>query len=113
MGRTDPRSRKRDRPEGVTHGFQFSLNSVEPSLCTFARNLFSKDDWRAALFNEAVEFWPQVALVGSAELFSSCRKWLAGAAPRPHGSSGRPPGTPESERPTTNASEEMTLGEFA
>ena len=42
--RTDARSRKRDTPEGVTHGFQVSVYKVDPRLCVLARNLFSKDD---------------------------------------------------------------------
>lgn len=49
MGRADARSRKRDCPEGVTHGFQVSLYKVDPSVDSLARNLFSKDDWNVAL----------------------------------------------------------------
>jgi hypothetical protein len=42
--RTDPRRRKRDNPEGVTHGFQVRLYKVEPRVRSLTRNLFSKDD---------------------------------------------------------------------
>lgn len=58
MRSTDARRRKRDCPEGVTHGFQVSLYKVDPRLAVFARNLFSKDDWRAALLDEVVEGGP-------------------------------------------------------
>jgi hypothetical protein len=43
MRRADARSRKRDRPEGVTHAFQVILYKVDPSICVLARNLLSKD----------------------------------------------------------------------
>ena len=52
MGRTDPRRRKRDGPEGVAHGFHVRVYKVDPRVCSLARNLFSKDDWRVALLNE-------------------------------------------------------------
>jgi hypothetical protein len=56
--RTDPRRRKRDRPEGIGHGFQVSVYKVDPWVCVFARNLLTNDDSRAALADEVVEVWP-------------------------------------------------------
>ena len=58
MRRADARSRKRDRPKGVTHGFQINLYKVDPRFCVFARNLFSKDDWRPTLGDEVVSCGP-------------------------------------------------------
>jgi len=55
---TDARSRERDRPEGVTQGFQVILYKVDPSVCVFACNLLTKDCDRAALLDEVVERWP-------------------------------------------------------
>jgi len=50
--RTDARRRKRDTPEGVTHAFQVSVHKVDPRIDSLARNLLSKEDWRAALRDE-------------------------------------------------------------
>jgi hypothetical protein len=55
----DARSRQYRRPDGVTFRFQVSLNTVEPSELNCVFNLLSKDDWRAALPDEAVEFLPE------------------------------------------------------
>jgi hypothetical protein len=54
----DARSRKRDTPEGVTHAFQVSVYKVDPSISSLARNLLSKDDWRAALRDEMLPGGP-------------------------------------------------------
>ena len=56
--RTDARRRKRDGPEGVTQGFQVSVYKVDPRVDSFARNLLSKDDCRAALGDNVVEGGP-------------------------------------------------------
>jgi hypothetical protein len=56
--RTDPRSRERDTPEGVTHSFQVSLYKIDPFVGILARNLLSKDDCRPALFDEVMEGGP-------------------------------------------------------
>src|ERR1700747_1999916 len=50
--RTDARRRKRDRPEGVTQGFQVSLYKVEPRVCVFACNLFTNAFDRSTLADE-------------------------------------------------------------
>jgi hypothetical protein len=47
--------------------FQVSEYSIEPAKPILARNLLSKDDWRAALADEAVELRPEVAVVSGAE----------------------------------------------
>ncbi|WP_175429668.1 hypothetical protein [Azospirillum argentinense] len=51
-------------PDGMSQCFQVSTNSGEPSPPILARNLLSKDDWRAALGDEASELGPEVATVG-------------------------------------------------
>lgn len=55
---TDARRRKRDRPDPVSQAFQVILYKVDPRICVTACNLFSKDDWRAALLNEVEECRP-------------------------------------------------------
>lgn len=56
--RTDARRAEIDRPEGVARSFQVSVYKVEPSKSVFARNLLTKDDWRAALPDEVMECGP-------------------------------------------------------
>jgi len=68
----DARSRKRDRPDGVTQGFQVILNKVEPRFCVLARNLLSKEVCRAALFDEVEPVRPQMPLV-SKPIAATCR----------------------------------------
>lgn len=58
MRRTDPRSRERDTPEGVTHAFHVSVYKVDPRLRSLACNLLSKDDWRAALVDKVLPGGP-------------------------------------------------------
>nr|CUV57405.1 protein of unknown function [Ralstonia solanacearum] len=55
---TDARSRKRDRPDGVVHGFHVILYKVDPSVCALARNLLSKNNCRPALADKVVPGWP-------------------------------------------------------
>ena len=55
---TDARSAQINSPCGVARSFQVSLYKVEPLKAVFACNLFTKDDWRAALLNEVVERRP-------------------------------------------------------
>lgn len=58
--RADARRRKRDGPEGVTHGFHVSVYKVDPRLDSLACNLLSKDDCRLALLDEPGKSWPKV-----------------------------------------------------
>lgn len=46
---TDARSRKRARPEDITHGFHVSLYKVDPVICVSACRLLAKDNDRATL----------------------------------------------------------------
>ena len=89
---TDARRAQIRRPEGVTRSFQVSRNKVEPPEAIRARNLLSKDDWRAALADEPEPLGPEVAIVRFAAAPPGRRERLAGAAPCPNRSSVRPSG---------------------
>src|SRR5690606_20558690 len=106
---TDARRRERDRPEGVTHGFQVSLYKVDPDVRRLARNLLSNDDCRAALADEPAEGGPQVPLVRKPAAFACRAERLARAGPGPDGAVVRPSGSTESVGPDADAGEEMTL----
>jgi hypothetical protein len=68
----EARSREYDRPAGVVAVFQVILYIVEPAMPDRRFNLFSKNNWRAALLNETEPIWPEVPRVGLAESFSCC-----------------------------------------
>jgi hypothetical protein len=42
--RADARRRESDSPDGVTQGFQVSVYKVDPSVCSLACNLLTKND---------------------------------------------------------------------
>ncbi len=82
---TDARSRKRDRPDGVVHGFHVILYKVDPSIRVVARNLLSKNNCRSALADEVVPGWPQVPLVSKRKSFACLGERLARTGSCPHG----------------------------
>jgi len=111
--RTDARRRKRDGPEGVTHGFHVSVYKVDPRLDSLARNLFSKDDWRFALLDEPGKSWPKVPWVLKPSS-SACRaERLARTGTGPNRSIICPAGTPKGERPNSDPGKEVALREAA
>ena len=59
----DARSRDTDRPAGVVFSFQVSLNKVEPAVVNRCFNLFTKDNWRAALADEIKPNGPKMAII--------------------------------------------------
>jgi hypothetical protein len=59
--RADARSRQTDRPHGVVFSFQVIAKTVEPAVSNRVFNLLTKDDWRAALFDELIPRWPKIA----------------------------------------------------
>jgi len=77
--RPDARSAQIGGPDGISTVFQISAYSGEPLTSILARNLFSKDRWRAALGDELVKSGPEVSFVGMASVLSSARKRLTGA----------------------------------
>jgi hypothetical protein len=106
----DARSAQICRPDGVARCFQVSAYSVEPAEAVLARNLFSKDDWRAALIDEHMKRGPEVALVGKPGFFSGGAKGLAGAGASPDRSIVGPSGETEGVGPDADACEEVALG---
>lgn len=111
MGRADGTSRDNGRPAGVAEAFQVSTHSVEPVLSNRCRNLLSKDDWRAALADEAGEDGPEVTLVGLAFPLPGDAERLAGAGAGPDGAIVRPSGETKGTGPSSDAGEEVALSE--
>jgi hypothetical protein len=111
MRRAEARSAEIDRPEGVTRTFHVSVYKVEPTEAVLARNLFAKDDWRAALANEAEEIGPEVAGVIDAAALSGCAERLTGTGAGPDGPVVGPPGKTQSMAPDADAGEEVALAE--
>jgi hypothetical protein len=105
----DARRAKIGRPDCISHAFQVSPNSVEPVSAKRARNLLSKDDWRLALRDEAVELWPQVPLVGGAEPSAGGAEGLAGAGSGPDGAAVVPASGAQGVGPDADTGEEMGL----
>jgi hypothetical protein len=109
--RADARSAQICGPDSISHRFQVSAYSGDPSSPSLARNLFSKDDWRAALRDEASELGPQVTLVFISASFACDGEWLAGTRSGPNRLIIRPSGKAQGVTPSTNACEEVALGE--
>jgi hypothetical protein len=105
----DARSAQIRRPDGKPHSLQVSEYSVEPRPSVRARNLLSKDDWRAALSDEPEPLGPEVTSVIDALAPSRLRERLARAAPGPNGSVIWPSGKPERVRPGADAGESVEL----
>jgi len=110
MRRTDPRSRKRDTPEGVTHCFHVSLYKVDPRLCVFARNLFSKHDWRTTLLDKPLEWRPQVPLIIKPCSLACRAERLAWAATCPYWSTVWPSSLAQGVWPDSNSGKKVALG---
>ena len=105
----DARSAQIRRPDGVIRTFHVRRNNVEPLDPIRACNLFSKDDWRVTLLDEAEPVRPEVPFVGDALSFSGCAKGLTGATSGPNGSIICPTGEPKRVRPPADAGEEVAL----
>lgn len=103
--RADARSREIASPDGISQLLQISANSGEPFASRPARNLLSKDDWRAAEIDKRVNSGPEVSLVGMAELLSCARKRLTGKARGP--ARAVPSGEVEGVFPSGDPGEEM------
>ncbi len=108
MRRTDARSAQISSPEGVARAFQVNAYSVEPRQSVRARNLLSKDDWRAALLDEAEPLRPEVALVVDALASAGDAEGLAGTRAGPDGAAFRPAGESERVLPDPDASKEVS-----
>jgi hypothetical protein len=87
------------------------LNKVGPRLCVFARNLLSKDDWRATLADEVVPGWPEVPLVSKPSSFACRAERLARTGTSPNRSVICPAGATKRVAPDADAGEEVALSE--
>jgi hypothetical protein len=105
----DRESRYIDRPAGVVICFQISSYSIEPSVPSLSRNLFSHDNIGSAGANKSVEVRPQMALVVNSGAFTGDGEGLAGAASSPNRSAIRPSREAERMRPAADACEEVAL----
>jgi hypothetical protein len=110
MRGADARSAQICRPNGVARCFHVRLYSVEPAEAVLARNLLSKDNWRAALGDEAIELGPEVTVVGKSGSLSGGAEGLAGARAGPDGSVVGPSCETEGVGPDANPGEEVALG---
>jgi hypothetical protein len=103
------------RPAGVINTLQVAEHFVEPTAPSRCRNLLSKDDWRAADFDEPKPGRPKMPRIGVAlsATLPYVRVWprLTGAASGPDVSVIRPSGESERVTPSPDAGEEMALGE--
>jgi hypothetical protein len=100
-------------PAGVAFAFHVCENKVEPAVSNSCANLLSKDDRRAALADEVEPRGPKMPLVCKPQAFTCRAETLARTATSPNGSIVRPSGRTKGVAPHADASEEMTLGEFA
>jgi hypothetical protein len=110
MRGADARSAQIRHPNGVSRYFQVSAYSVEPAEAVLARNLLSKDNWRMALGDEAIELGPEVPVVIEAFSLPGGAEGLAGAGAGPDGSVVGPSGETEGVGPDADAGEEVALG---
>lgn len=108
--RTDARRRERTCPEGIAHGFQVSLYSVEPRFCVLARNLFTKERSRSALLDEILARGPEVTFVSKPCSLACRAERLAGKRSRPAWAVVWPSGASKSVTPDADTGAEMDLG---
>ena len=111
MRGVDRESWEIDAPAGVAFSFQISANSVEPTVASRSRNLFSHDDRGPDGTDEAMKVGPQVPWIVCAGAFARDRERLAGAASGPHRPVVWPPGEAEGVRPSPDPGEEVALCE--
>jgi hypothetical protein len=105
----DARSAQIRRPDGVTASFQVSENKVEPLEAKPARNLLSKEDWRATLADECEPCWPKMSRVECSEPLARVREPLAWAGAGPDVGIIGDSGESEGMRPPADPGEKMAL----
>mgnify|MGYP003341845860 FL=1 len=110
--RADARSAEIKSPEGVTRCFHVRLNKVEPTEAVLARNLLSKDCWRAALANEVKPRWPEVPLIINPCSFACRAERLARTGSGPDGAVIGPSGSTQGVGPDADPCEEVALSKF-
>jgi hypothetical protein len=97
MGGVHGASRDIDPPAGVTFTRQISEHSVEPTIASRSRNLFSHDERGPTGGDEAKEVGPQVPRVVDTGAFAGDRERLARAGSGPEGPVSGKPGNPGCE----------------
>jgi hypothetical protein len=98
-------------PDGIAQSFQVSAYTGEPPSPSRARNLLSKDDWRAALGDEPKELWPKMSMVSFPQALAGGAEGLAGAGARPDGEVGGESGEAQGLGPASDPGKEVALGE--
>jgi hypothetical protein len=101
-----------ESPEGVVRSFHVSLYKVDPTEAVFACNLFSKDRWRSALFDEVKPVRPEVPLVSHPFSRACTAERLARTRSRPDWSVVFPSCGAERMAPDPDPCEEVTLSKF-
>jgi hypothetical protein len=109
--RADAASRQISRPDGVATRFHVSVNKVEPVPAVLTRNLFSKDDWRAALLDEPEPRWPKMARIVGTLAAARHAPRLAGTGACPDSTIVGPSSETQGIAPSSDAGEEMALRE--
>lgn len=109
MRGADARSAQIRHPNGVSRYFQVSAYNVDPAEAVLARNLLSKDNWRSALGDEAIELRPEVPVVVEAFSLSCGAERLAGAGAGPDGPVVGPSGETKGVGPDADSGEEVAL----
>jgi hypothetical protein len=102
-------SRDIDRPAGVAFTFQISAYSVEPTVASRSRNLFSHNDRGPAGTDEAKEVGPQVPRIVRTSAPARDREGLTRARPGPERPTVRPAGEPGGDRPESATCEQVDL----
>jgi hypothetical protein len=110
MGGVHGESRDIDAPAGVVFSRQIRAHSVEPTIASRSRNLFSHDDRWPSGADEAKEVGPQMPNVVDTGTFPRDREGLAGTRAGPQGLAVWPSSEPGRDTPQSAAGEEMTLG---
>ena len=96
-------------PAGVAFSFQISANSVEPTVASRSRNLFSQYHRGPNGTDEAMKVGPQVPWIVNTGAFACDRERLAGATSSPNRSAIRPSCEAERMRPAADSCEEVAL----
>jgi len=110
LGRVHGRSRDIDRPAGVAFTSQINGNSVEPTIASRSRNLFSHDHRGPAGADEAKEVGPQMPWIVGTQPLPGDRKRLTRARAGPERPVGRPASKEAGIAPSSNTGEEMDVG---
>jgi hypothetical protein len=110
MRRADARSRETDRPDGIAFTFQVIVNNVEPAVGNRCFNLFTKEDERLALRDEAKPRRPKMTGIGTPMPATGTTERLTRTTAGPDGAVVGPAGESERGAPAADAGEKVALG---